>query len=263
MKSSRRRTALLVSIIFHAILACVLVFWYLPSRSGTKTAQQVSGNSSGSSSKKPQKPAPPKPMEAVDPEQIQKSLDSQIKAVDSLSEEKKRSELEKNLRRLDSIANTDSVVKTSKTVANAIGLDSDTYNQPKPSAAGPIDVSTSQLEDIQRTKSDTGQWQYEAIMVDAKGRTARVPMSQTDGESVYQTFQTMKRYPMAKGIYRNVVMPLLQKMMDAEDAAVEAERAARRLEVEKADRAAAKKAASEYTMRATNQKKSNSGNLPD
>ena len=44
-------------------------------------------------------------------------------------------------------------------------------------------------------------------------------MSNEEGETVYQTFQTMKRFPMAQGLYRSVVMPLMQKMLDSKDAA--------------------------------------------
>ena len=71
-------------------------------------------------------------------------------------------------------------------------------------------------------------------MVDAEGRKMTVPMSRSEGESVYQTFETMNQFPMAKGIYQSVVMPMLQKMMEAESLAEKAEQTARQIKSQEA-----------------------------
>ena len=59
-----------------------------------------------------------------------------------------------------------------------------------------------------------------------------VPMSAAEGETVYNTFQQMKKYPFAEGIYRGVVMPLIQKMLEAEEIAQKALRRSQRIQNE-------------------------------
>lgn len=41
-------------------------------------------------------------------------------------------------------------------------------------------------------------------------------MGADEGERLHRTFETMKQFPMAKGIYQSVVMPMIQKMLEAE-----------------------------------------------
>ena len=40
-------------------------------------------------------------------------------------------------------------------------------------------------------------------------------MTQAEGEAIYETFQQMKKFPVAAGIYRSVVMPMIQKTLEA------------------------------------------------
>jgi hypothetical protein len=58
---------------------------------------------------------------------------------------------------------------------------------------------------------------YEATMIDAQGHQTKVPMSESEGKVAYEAFQKMKQYPAVEGLYRQIVMPLLQKMTDAAD----------------------------------------------
>lgn len=215
-KSSRFRIGIAISVLAHIVLVIVLVFKYIPSRSGNR------GNTSVSQSEPTQsRPEPPKPATSgsISPDQIQKSLDVQIEQIEKVSDEKKLSELERNLRRLESVASTDSVVETGTAVASKLGLNTSQYLANKPPQSGEFDPDTAQLADVTRSKNDAGQWEYESVLVDSGGRQMTVAMNASEGETVFQTFQTMKRYPMAQGIYRGVVMPLLQKMMKAKDAA--------------------------------------------
>ncbi len=57
----------------------------------------------------------------------------------------------------------------------------------------------------------------------------KVPMTAAEGETVYNTFAQMKKFPLAQGIYRSVVMPLIQKMLSGQDAASKAAIAAERI----------------------------------
>ena len=225
-KKSRYRRAIVISIAAHFVGAIVLLFWYLPNRA-SKEAQPVAANSSGDSSSaiKSTAPAPtpptPPPAPEIPAEQIKASIDSQMEQIEKLPDERKLSELEKNLKRLENVASPESVNDVTTTIAETLGLDDEAY-QPKATVAdGPIDLSTAQIQDVVRTKDKNGVWKYESVLVDAEGRTTKVPMGQADGKTTYETFQQMKKFPMAEGIYRSVVMPMMQKMIAAAETAKE------------------------------------------
>ncbi len=215
--SPRRRLAIIVSILFHIALLTALFFWYFP-----RPSTQVTQNSRGTGNSVAPRPAaapqtriaPPATAPQVPPEQIEASIQSQIEQVKRLSDDAKLTELEKNLRRLESISTEASVQEVTTTIANSLGLEPG----PEPSdqlSPGPFDHDTGQLHDVLRDRSDSGSWEYEFVMVDAAGRTQTVPMTAAEGEPVYEAFDKMKQYPMAAGIYRQLVMPMIQKMIEA------------------------------------------------
>jgi hypothetical protein len=224
MNRSRKRIALAVSLTLHAVLLLVLMFWYLPQRGNPNTAsvaeQSQDVNTAETAKAPPRSESPAQPVEPpqadVPEEQIRASVESQVEQAERLPDERKLSELEKNLRRLDSIADEQAVQETSAAVAESLGLDSNQY-APKPeTAAGTFDASTAQIDDVLRTGNEQSGWRYESVMVDAAGRKLTVPIPPAEGERLYQTFELMKRYPAASGIYRGVVMPMIQKMLAAE-----------------------------------------------
>lgn len=224
MRGSERRWAIGLSVTLHVVLLVVLLFWYLPSDSGD-TPSAASLQTSDSSSAPAAESADAVPAETprpadetvdVPPQQIQDSLESQIQQAQRLPDDVKLSELEKNLRRLDSMTDSESVAQTSATIAGSLGLDTAQYAEKETPTEGAFDVASAQIADVVRSQDDQGSWQFESIMVDAEGRTLKVPMGADEGERLYQTFETMKQFPMAKGIYQSVVMPMIQKMLEAE-----------------------------------------------
>jgi predicted RecA/RadA family phage recombinase len=236
-KPSRLKRALIVSVLAHGVFLLVLVLWYLPKRSADQ-ARTAAAAASKLEMQKDSRPAPQPPPELVAPkaaddvpaEQIKKSVDSQLEASKKLPPEVKLSELEKNLSRLKSIASEKSVQQVTEKIGSSLGLDTQAY-QPKDSVPeGRFDLDTAQLSDVTRQAGKNGQWKYEATLVDASGRTSKVQMAAAEGATMYEVFAKMKKYPMAAGIYRSVVMPMLQKMIEAEKVAKKAAREARRID---------------------------------
>jgi hypothetical protein len=212
--------------------AVMLLFWYLPNREEETSATPTTEVPNRSASAESIGSGPPpaiSPSPDVPAEQIQASIDSQIAQIEKLPDQRKLSELEKNLKRLDKIATPESVDEVTTTIASTLGLDHQIYH-PKEADDGPFDPSTAQIQDVIRVKSEDGGWNYESVLVDAQGRTTNVTMTSSDGQTTYETFQNMKKFPMAEGIYRSLVMPMMQKMIEAEEiakkAALRAERAA-------------------------------------
>ncbi|MEO1525836.1 MAG: hypothetical protein AAFX06_10390 [Planctomycetota bacterium] len=222
MKLTRRQIALGVSISAHVVLAIVLLFWYVPRAKQSGATARTDAETLGETLDRAA-PQPPKAISEiaaesadVSDEQVERSLESQIDSASKLPDEQKLSELEKNLQRLESIADTESVQQVSEKIAGSLGLDVDQYADKAAPSDGQFNIDTSQLSDVKRIKNEKGGWSYESVMRDADGREMTVPLTEAEGESLYQTFQLMKQYPMAEGIYRSVVMPMMQKILEAQ-----------------------------------------------
>ncbi|MCS7468037.1 hypothetical protein NZK35_15395 [Stieleria sp. ICT_E10.1] len=239
---TRKRIAIGISLAVHAILLVVLLLWYVPraqvgSGPQVTSAKAARGGASeiesdaSSSSRNPNANrsadestrAVPAELDSVaqapaevSAQEIEQSIESQIRSAETLSDERKLTELEKNLQRLESVASEQSVQQVSSTIAQSLGLDVDQYADKTPPAEGTFDTNTAQLSDVVRTQDESGAWRYETVMVDADGRQMRVPTDAAGGQQLYDTFELMKRYPMARGVYQTVVMPMLQKMLEEE-----------------------------------------------
>lgn len=231
----RFRRAVVISVSFHLLLLGGLLFWSLPRPSELSKQQSTSAMPADDSLSNQQSAPIPKPAPADVPhDQIKDSLADQIDQVAKLPDDKKLSELEKNLKRLEEVADEESVADVSVAIASSLGLDSEQYAEKEASTEGEFDANSAQLIDVSRKRNESGEWVYESIMVDANGHQQTVQMDQANGELIFQTFQQMKKYPMAEGIYRSVVMPLMQQMLEAQDLAEKAAIEAERLERDRA-----------------------------
>lgn len=214
-----RRRSIIISVIFHGVLLSSLLCWYIPQRvesTNQKTLQSSSTNVDPAHASVPP-PLPPTPGSNVPAGQIEASLKSAMDQTRDLSNERKLTELEKNLERLDSISSAESVQKTTQKIAGVLGLSSGPRPNTQP-IVGAFDINTAQIHDVTRSRDDNGKWRYQSVLVDAGGRTQQVELSDKNGEATFNTFQQLKKFPMADGIYRELVMPMLQKMLAAADA---------------------------------------------
>ena len=230
---SRYRRAIILSVIAHVVLLLGLFFWYLPSVRQVKEVDAVSAQAAASSNAPASRDSLPEAANdagEIPKEEIEKSIQSQVERFDNLPDEKKLSELEKNLKRLESVATEESVAEVTTTIASTLGLDTEQYAKKEKPADGEFDTTTAQLQDVTRSQGKNGMWSYESVLVDAEGRERTVPMTAAEGETVFQAFEQMKKFPLAEGIYRSVVMPMIQKMMVAEDVAQKAVLEAQRMQ---------------------------------
>ena len=233
-KPRRFRRIVLGTVLAHLVGLVALLFWYIPNQQTATQSKATQNAKAGSSSGRGES----KDVAATEmpSEQIQASIDLQLEQVENMSDEKKLTELEKNLERLDSIASEESVVQVSQKIASSLGLDTEQY-QPKDKDAipdGEFDFDTAQISDVTRTTNDKGKLLYRATMVDAEGRETNVDLSVAEGETMYNTMEQLKKYPMAAGIYRSVVMPLTQKLIEAQRATEKVAKEAERIQREQA-----------------------------
>lgn len=222
-RSQRIRRAIVVSVVAHVIGVISLLYWYTPAANPQLTKDSPS-TTDPSSDREPRNPPPP----AVTPNaprgddvpksEIQKSLEAQIEAVKQIPDDQKLDQLEKNIKRLESVSNPKAVNDIAAKITSSLGLDSEQYSAKKPEDVlpGKIDLSKAQLADVTRTRNPDGGWDYVSTLVDDSGREMQVPVTEAEGEAMYEAFQQMKKFPMAAGLYRKVVMPMLQKMVEAQ-----------------------------------------------
>ncbi len=162
----------------------------------------------------------PKSADDVLNEDIRSSLSLSVDQVKDLSTAAQLNELEKNLRKLQANASPESVEQTTDRIAEAFGLVEGPVPNPIP-PEGVFDISTAQIHDITRQQAADGKWTYQSVLVDKAGRTQSVELPSTEGEATYNTFQQLKKFPLADGIYRKIVMPMLQNTLSAAAAAAE------------------------------------------
>jgi hypothetical protein len=219
-RSGFPRHSIGISIIFHGLLLIALLFWYIPQRS--KEQSQTTSASKPSVPNETEEFAErhspnPTPGENTPANEIEASLSSAMKRTEGLSNERKFSELEKNLQRLESISSPDTLQDTTDKIANALGLSAGPSPSHQP-VEGVFDTATAQIHDVTRVRGEDDKWVYQSILVDSAGRTQQVDLPETEGEVTYNTFQQLRKFPMAEGIYRQLVMPMLQKALAAADA---------------------------------------------
>ena len=121
--------------------------------------------------------------------------------------------------RLSNVSSEESVTQLAESIAPWIGGSSSRATRPDDAAdpSVPFDVSTAQISDVLK-QEEGGDVQYVAVMVDAAGRTQQTPLDAADGESLYDVFQLMKKFPLLKTVYRKTVMGLLDRLVEEDRA---------------------------------------------
>ena len=82
-----------------------------------------------------------------------------------------------------------------------------------------FDADSAQIDSCERVpkdEKDGGGWRYVATLVDAKGNSMKVELPESEGASTWRTMQMLKENPVMNAIYRNAVMPLLDRKMEKE-----------------------------------------------
>jgi len=209
----RYRRALMISTIVHVGLLLMLIFYYYPEQKSAAKSS-VAGQAKPESTRLPNESR--STALAMDPEaaKIRASIESQIDASSNKSNEQKLDELDDQLERLERSAETKDIEPIAKMIADVMGLDRNQYESRPTPVEGVFDANSAQLRDVQRTQDENGKWSYQAVMIDSAGRNETVPLTESEGRSAYETFEKLKQYPMADSLYRQLVMPMIQQMLE-------------------------------------------------
>ncbi|HYW78937.1 MAG TPA: hypothetical protein VE890_05135 [Thermoguttaceae bacterium] len=157
------------------------------------------------------------PIPSSTADQVAAKLAESIEQSEQLTEEDNLDELDEQIRRLKQVASEESINQLSDRFQG--------WLKTRPRATAPaetpagttieghLDSATAQLLDVKRTRLEGGAWTYQAVLIDARGRTMEAPMEPADGERAFRTLQLLKASPLAESLYRQITLPLLDKML--------------------------------------------------
>jgi len=211
---NKNRVAIGLSIAFHVGLLAVLVFIYVPRRelaNGEASAKESSHRAVSQPRNKTEADA----KQADASKAIKESVRAHIETAASKPSAEALAELDKKVRQLDQYVDDRTVDETANVVANSLGIERNQYQPKSAPIPGILDPNTAQILKIVQAHGETKGAAYIATMIDAEGHQAKVPMSESEGKVAYDAFQKMKNFPAVEGLYRQIVMPLLQKMVSS------------------------------------------------
>lgn len=207
------RWAVFASVAFHIVLIAVLLTWYFPRQSPDDS--RVMADPSATPAVTPVEKITAESIAAdnVPAEQIESSLRSAFESTAPISEERKLSELQRNVQRLEQIASESSIAEVGEAIRSATALEDRASVPAAEAVAGAFDFDSAQFHDVSREMDQDGKLVYRSILLDAKGRTVEVELTESEGKTAYETMQMLKTSPFGEAVYRSMVMPMLDKLI--------------------------------------------------
>jgi hypothetical protein len=212
-KRNKNRLAIALSIAFHVCLLAVLVIIYIPRRESKSPSDSAS--KPGISESQADRLVAAQAKQAATSTAIQSSVKAHVEAAANKPPAETLAELDTKARQLDKYIDARTVEETAEAVAGSLGIERSTYQPKDGPVPGALDLDTAQILDIVPNAGGSKEEAYMATMIDAQGHQAQIPISESEGKTAYEAFQKMKNYPALEGLYRQIVMPLIQKMMSS------------------------------------------------
>jgi hypothetical protein len=217
------RLGVIAAVVVHVCLFAVLVLIpYRLWRSG-KSAQRIEATSTTAASPSASGSAPSRDEVSVadtgptdaEVEKFRADVDRVIEESQQLGDDENLLKLESLAGQLSNVSSERSINELSPQLNNWLGTEQRASRPADEPLDGGFDFQTAQLHEVTREAAPDGTWKYQSVLVDAEGRTMQIEMDAASGESSYRTLQTLKAYPLAEKIYRQVTMPLLDKLIKA------------------------------------------------
>jgi hypothetical protein len=90
-------------------------------------------------------------------------------------------------------------------------------SQPKAAASTILDfdIDTAQLHEVTRHEKKPGKVEYQAVLIDAQGRTVEIKLTEAEGRETYALMQRIKANPLLEKVYRQIAMPILDSLVQS------------------------------------------------
>ena len=228
------RTAIIVTVLLH-ILGAAIAFLYIPDLRQRVAGTQTPANTAAPTQPRAATPAaptePPKPKKQPESwnRQVEAKVQSLVEAAEDRDATENRTVLEEKANQLNRLSSEASIEDMENVLTDALKLEARATAPVDNPPEGGFDAKSAQFHTVRREAKPTGGHRYFSVMVDADGRSMEVPLSEVEGESVYKTMKMVEENPLLDKVYRQFVIPAMDK---ASKASVQLEKAA--AEVEKA-----------------------------
>lgn len=158
-------------------------------------------------------PRPVERVEDVTGEMVDSRLRDVIDEATRRDTQENLDELDRLAGRLESMSDAESVSDTTAALRQMTGLSERATEPSEEPVAGEFDLDTAQLYDVRRADPPDERFPYRAVLLDAAGRTEEIPMTESEGAPAFQIFERLKRFPLARQIYRQFTMSLLDSLL--------------------------------------------------
>jgi len=211
------RLGLIASLVFHLGVVVVLLI-YRPWQ-GEESSEKPDPSSSTSSSTRRQSPADipasPKPQPPIRSfDEVGPKVHETMAQAEQRSDEDNLDELGKQIERLDELSSEASIDRLSGRFQQWLGTKQRADSPAETPVAGEFDHDSAQLFEVRRQPGPDGSWSYPCVLLDAEGRTMETELKGADGERAYRTMRLLKVSPLAEKVYRQITLPLMDKMLD-------------------------------------------------
>ena len=144
---------------------------------------------------------------------IRKLINKRVEQATQRPEEENLDDFAKQARRLEKISDAESIEAMSDKFHQWLGTKKRASQPAAEPVAGKFDFDSAQIHEVRREQAEDGTWSYICVLVDAEGRSMETELDDIEGEKQYRTFQRLKQFPLAEKVYREIAMPLLDKML--------------------------------------------------
>lgn len=136
---------------------------------------------------------------------------------ESVARESER--LEELAARLQSVSSATGVQEMTGAILDSLGAAPRPAVAPVVDSPAAFDHQTAQINDVMKSRTDEGTVRYEAVLIDGAGRALRIELEPPEGEQLFRIFETMRQFPLLRQVYRELAMPLLDRMLETHSAA--------------------------------------------
>lgn len=149
----------------------------------------------------------------------EKLIDQTMEREEGRTQEEKMSDLIHQRRQLEKMP-AEHATKALEKVVDFLEARSDRAKEARREVSpDQFDADSAQIDSCERIakdEKDGGGWRYVATLVDANGNSMKVELPESEGASTWRTMQMLKENPVMNAIYRNAVMPLLDRKLEKE-----------------------------------------------
>jgi len=149
----------------------------------------------------------------VTTEMVETRLDEVVEESKELSDEEKLARLDQLSDRLPQVSSETSINAMAGALQALLGTEGRAEKPAEEPVGGDFDFDTAQFHDIKRIPKGDGGWRYISVLLDAEGRTIEIELNEEDGRLVYETMERIKANPLLAQVYRQIAMPLFDRML--------------------------------------------------